>query len=229
MIIQSNHDPLLQTTPQGLLLDFGAVMSISVFERHAQTEAILGLPAGTLTWLGALNPKTDPLWLSMQQDEISERDYWQARASELGKLVGESQWSVIDMLTRIRQVDPNAVIRPEMTKLIQQAKAAGLRIGILSNEMELFYGKAFLDQMAILKDIDCVVDATHTHTLKPDPDAYALGVAAMGLAAEDILFVDDQFRNISGAVKAGLQVHYFELRDIAGNFSALTARLGLHN
>jgi putative hydrolase of the HAD superfamily len=223
----SHHDIQRQSMPKGLLLDFGSVMSISVFERHADTEQILNLPVGSLNWLGPLDPNSDALWRKMQKDEITERDYWQARATELGSLVGEPNWSVIDMLTRIRQVNPNTVIRPAMQKLVKVAKERGIKVGILSNEMELFYGSAFLAKMDILKDMHCVVDATHTEILKPDSQAYALGIAAMGLTPNDILFVDDQFRNISGAVAVGLQVHYFELRDIAGNFEALTARLRL--
>lgn len=71
-----------RTPPRGLLLDFGAVISRSLFECHRDTERQLGLPAGTLTWLGPLDPSTDPLWRALQRQQISERDYWRcARAS----------------------------------------------------------------------------------------------------------------------------------------------------
>ena len=219
--------PLQQAAPQGLLLDFGSVISISVFERHRETEHVLGLPQGSLDWLGPLNPATDVLWQSMQRDEMSERDYWAQRAHELGSLVGEPDWDVMTMLTRIRQVDPNTVVRPAMVALIQQARAQGIAVGILTNEMELFYGRAFLERMDILKEIGSVVDATHNGILKPDPRAYALSIEAMGLQAQEILFVDDQFRNIAGAVAVGLQTQYFDLRDIQGNIAAIAARLQL--
>jgi putative hydrolase of the HAD superfamily len=42
-----------------------------------------------------------------------------------------------------------------------------------------------------------------------------------------MLFVDDQFRNIAGAVRAGLQAQYFDLRDVPGNVAAIAARLKL--
>lgn len=212
-------------TPRGLLLDFGAVISVSVFERHRDTEQVLGLPKGTLSWMGPLAPETDPLWQSMQRDEISERDYWATRARELGEAVGESGWDMLTMLTRVRQVDPNAVVRPAVKRLIRSARAAGIEVGILSNELELFYGQDFLARMDVLQEFEVIVDATHTQILKPDPRAYALAVDAMGLPAQDILFVDDQFRNIAGAVKAGLQVQYFDLRDVPGQVAAIAARL----
>src|SRR5690242_17483615 len=51
---------------QALVLDFGGVISRTLFETHALTEAALGLEAGTLGWRGPFAPETDPLWQSMQ-------------------------------------------------------------------------------------------------------------------------------------------------------------------
>jgi len=223
----SSQTSMRRGTPRGLLLDFGSVMSVSMFERHRDTEKILGLEPGALTWLGPLAPETDELWQSMQRDEIAERDYWAIRANEVGEAVGEVGWNVLTMLTRVRQVEPNMVVRPQIRSLIRLARQQGVRIGILSNELELFYGKEFLSRMDILKEFEIVIDATHNGILKPDPRAYALAVDAMSLAPHEILFVDDQFRNIAGAVKAGLQTQYFDLRDVDGQIAAVSARLAL--
>ncbi|HMM86246.1 MAG: HAD family hydrolase [Gammaproteobacteria bacterium] len=217
-----------RTPPRGLLLDFGAVISRSLFECHRDTERQLGLPAGTLTWLGPLDPSTDPLWRALQRQQISERDYWALRARELGEAVGEHDWDTRAMLARVRHTDPVRTVRPQIARLIAAARAAGLRVGILSNELELFYGTAFLERMDVLRGLDAVVDATHTGILKPDPRAYALAAEQLALPPAQILFVDDQFRNIAGAVDAGMQVHYFDLRDVPGNVAAVAVRLGLH-
>lgn len=213
--------------PRGLLLDFGAVISVSIFERHRESEAVLGLPDGSLTWAGPLDPRSDELWQSMQRDEITERDYYARRSAEVGQLVGESGWTTQLFLSRVRQAEPDRVVRPEMEALIRQANSAGIVVGILSNELELFYGAQFLSRLTVLRHIESVVDATHTKILKPDPRAYATAVAALGLPADEILFVDDQFRNIAGAVRAGLQTQFFDLRDIPGNIAAIRARLEL--
>ena len=219
--------PSLRTPVRGLLLDFGAVISVSLFECHRQTEQLLGLPRGTLTWLGPLDPSTDPLWQSMLRQEISERDYWAVRAREVGEAVGQRGWDTRAMLARVRHTDPVHTVRPLVARLIGAARAAGLRVGILSNELELFYGTAFLDRMDVLRGLDAVVDATHTGILKPDPRAYAMAAERLALPAAQILFVDDQFRNIAGAVDAGMQVQFFDLRDVPGNVAAVAARLGL--
>ena len=59
-------------TNQALVLDFGGVISRTLFETHDLTEAALGLPKGSLTWRGPFQPETDPLWRDMQADLITE-------------------------------------------------------------------------------------------------------------------------------------------------------------
>jgi putative hydrolase of the HAD superfamily len=214
-------------TPRALLLDYGGVISISAFERHADTERILQLVPGSLTWLGPLDPTTDPLWASMLRDEITERDYWAFRANQVGLAMGESGWDMLTMAKRLRGTDPNSVIRPEMQHLVGRARASGIRVGVLSNEFELFTGVGMAQRIDVLRDMDAFVDATHTKILKPDPRAYALAVEALKCQPGEVLFVDDQFRNIAGAVRAGLQAQHFDLRDVQGNVAAIAARLRL--
>lgn len=223
----NRESPVSHARPEALLLDFGNVISVSMFERHRITESELGLPAGSLTWLGPIDPSTDALWQSMQRDEISERDYWAQRARELGEAVGESGWDMLAMLKRLRQQVPSAVARPGIKRLVHAAREHGLRVGILSNELELFWGADFMARMDIVQDMHMVVDATHTKILKPDPRAYALACEGLGVSAGRILFLDDQFRNIAGAHRAGLQTQFFDLRDVDGCIAAAAARLRL--
>src|SRR3990167_195916 len=130
-------------TAQALVLDFGGVISRMLFETHPLTEQALGLALGTLTWRGPFDPSTDPLWHDMQADKLSERDYWMARTREVGRLVGEEWDSMETFVQRARGADVEAVIRPEAIEAIHAAKAAGKRLAILSNELDLFYGADF--------------------------------------------------------------------------------------
>jgi putative hydrolase of the HAD superfamily len=204
--------------PHGLLLDFGGVISITLFERHRTTERLLGLAAGALDWRGPFAPEADTLWRDMLAGRISERDYWAIRARETGCLVGED-WTMLDLIARARGPDPNLHVRPEAVATIARVRAGGIRVGILSNELELFYGREMMDALDVLKDIDAIVDATHTKILKPDPRAYALGLEALGTRAEDTVFVDDQFRNVKGARRAGFQVVAFDVTRPADSFA----------
>jgi len=159
---------------KGLLLDFGSVISKSLFERHQVTEEALGLEKGTLNWVGPFDPEGDELWMSMQRDEITERQYWGTRAKQIGELLGYKNWTMLDLLRGMGgETDYSKVLRPQALKTIDMVKAAGLKVGILRNEIELFTGKAFVDNLPFNDKLDSFYDATHSNILKPDPRAYA--------------------------------------------------------
>ena len=211
---------------KGLLLDFGGVISVTMFERHTRSETALGLPPGTLTWRGPFDPETDALWRDMIDDKISERAYWARRAHEVGAMIGE-EWDALTLFRRTHGSDPNLNVRPEAVATVRKAKAAGYKVGILSNELELFYGRETIDNLDILRAMDCLVDATHTHILKPDPRAYALGCRALELAPSQIVFVDDQPRNVAGARATGLTAVPFDVTCPADSFVEAERALNL--
>ena len=221
-----------QARTQALVLDFGGVISRTLFETHALSEQALGLPPGTLAWRGPFDPDRDPLWLAMQADRISERDYWRTRAAEVGRLLGEDWADMQTLVQRARGADVQAVIRPEAVAAIHAAKAAGCRLAILSNELDLFYGAGFRSRLPLLALFDVVVDATYTHILKPDARAYADCVAQLaqlspGLQAHDCVFVDDQLRNVRGGEAAGLRCVHFEVMQPQRSYDQALALLGL--
>lgn len=214
-------------TRKALVLDFGGVISRTLFETHDLSERALGLPAGTLSWRGPFDPAGDALWRDMQADKISERDYWMARTREVGRLVGED-WSRMEtFVQRARGADVDAVIRPEAVRAIARAKAAGCALAILSNELDLFYGKDFRHRLALLGQFDQIVDATYTEILKPDPRAYAFVTEALALAAADCVFVDDQWRNVEGGRRAGMQVVHFDVTRPGPSYAQALSLLGL--
>lgn len=213
---------------KALVLDFGGVISRTLFETHALTEEALGLPAGTLTWRGPFDTATDPLWCAMQAGEISERDYWMARVRETGALLGETWESFPAFIARARGDDPLKVIRPEALAAIAMARAAGKRLAILSNELDLFYGAGFRAKLPFLAGFELIVDATHTGILKPDPRAYAAITEGLGLAAADCVFVDDQPKNVAGGEAAGMACVHFDVTDPVSSYSRALALLGLN-
>lgn len=212
---------------QALVLDFGGVISRTLFETHALTEEALALPRGTLTWRGPFDLASDPLWRDMQADKLSERDYWMARTREVGTLVGE-RWDAMEtFVQRARGADPEAAIRPEALAAIEAARHAGCRLAILSNELDLFYGADFRRRLPFMAAFDVVVDATHTGILKPDARAYRQCLDELGLPAEACVFVDDQLRNIAGAERVGLRCVHFDVMQPAASYARALALLGI--
>ncbi len=202
----------MTTSSRALILDFGGVISRTLFETHAITEQALALPAGSLTWRGPFDPAGDPLWVAMQNNELTERDYWAQRTREVGALVGQDWTEMSEFVMAARGADPQAVIRPEALAALDAAEAMGARMAILSNELDLFYGAQFRQKLPFMRRFDVVVDATYTHILKPDARAYHSCAKALGLAPKDCVFVDDQLRNIQGAEAVGMLTVLFDVQ-----------------
>ena len=213
---------------KALVLDFGGVISKTLFETHDLTEQALGLPSGSLNWRGPFAPETDPLWQDMQAQRISERHYWLTRAKEVGQLIGQDWHSMKDFVVAARgSVDPMSFIRPEALETMRRVKEAGLSLAILSNELDLFYGSDFRDRLPFLAHFDLIIDATYTKILKPDPRAYAFITDHLDLTAKDCVFVDDQRKNIDGGVAAGMTTVWFDVMTPAKSYSQALEHLGL--
>lgn len=212
---------------EALVLDFGGVISRTLFETHDLSEQALGLPAGTLTWRGPFAPEADPEWRAMQAGEMTERDYWALRMAETGALAGEDWTEFAQFVGRVRGADPAAVIRPEALNAIARVRAAGKRLAILSNELDLFYGADFRAKLPFLKDFDVIVDATYTGILKPDPRAFAFVTDALGLPAEECVFVDDQIKNVRGGQAAGMKCVHFDVTEPGKSYADALGCLGI--
>lgn len=214
-------------TDRALILDFGGVVTRTLFETHDLTERALGLAPGTLTWRGPFDPSTDPLWVRMQAQEITERDYWMTRTHEVAALAGRNWASMMEFVQAARGAEPELVLRPEARDAILAARAAGIRLAILSNELDLFYGVEFRKRFPLIDLFEVIVDATYTKILKPDPRSYASVLQELGLPAEACVFVDDQLKNVTGARAAGLPTVHFDVTNPAASYGQALARLGL--
>jgi putative hydrolase of the HAD superfamily len=213
--------------PQALVLDFGGVVSRTLFETHALTETELDLPKNSLTWQGPFAPETDALWQSMQADEITERAYWHQRTLEVAALTGNNWTQMSEFVRAARGADPDPIIRPEARAAIDIAHRAGIKLAILSNELDLFYGPSFRKKLPFLSLFHAVIDATYTHILKPDARAYQYCLDALNLPASACVFVDDQERNVQGAAAIGMKTVHFDVRAPQNGFADALHQLGL--
>lgn len=212
---------------KALVLDFGGVVTRTLFETQEINEKALGLPAGTLDWRGPFDPDNDPIWRDMQAGKITERDYWMYRTKETGKLVGEDWTEMRQLVARLRNNDPNIAIRPEALSAIDTVAKAGIKLAVLSNELDLFYGVELRKKLTCIEKFDVIIDATYTGILKPDPRAYAFVTEALNLTAQECVFVDDQPKNVAGGIAAGMQTVQFDVFNPTQSYAEALALLGL--
>lgn len=194
----------------GLLLDIGGVVIRTPFELLAAAERHHGLAPGALGARGPFDPDGDPEFTQVLDGEVAERAFWAARAQRAAGALstGEDTRSFMQALYALPH---DEVLRPEIVALINDAKAAGRRVGLLTNDLRDFHGDGWLDTLPI--EVDVLVDGSITGVLKPDPRAFGFAVEAMGLPPEDLVFADDQPGNVAGARRFGLVTVHFDVTD----------------
>lgn len=175
---------------------------------------------------GPLGPERDELWERMIRSEITERDYWQHRSDEVGAALGRD-WPITEFMHTLYALAGDDIIRPAAAELAADAKAAGHRVGVLTNDLRAFHGETAMASHPFLRGVDALVDASVTGILKPRPRAYALGAEALDTDPGDIVFVDDMPWNIEGARKAGMIAVELDLRNPEAAFAEARAALPL--
>ncbi|MEO0321461.1 MAG: HAD-IA family hydrolase [Myxococcota bacterium] len=210
---------------RALLLDFGGVCLFSPVELHHLTERHLGLPAGTFSWRGPFDVSTDALYRAMLAGELTEREYWHQRARDVGQAAGR-ELSLRDYFEICYDGTEDEILRPGTVALAEKARAVGLKTGILTNDLEAFHGPEFKGKFTgFFGAMATYVDASITGVLKPDPRSYQAALEGLGLPAEEVLFVDDQPRNIEGAEALGMPTVFFDLADVEGSLARAEAAL----
>ena len=120
-------------------------------------------------------------------------------------------------------------IRAEALATIEATRVAGVKLAILSNELDLFYGPKFRTKLPFLADFDTIVDVTYTKILKPDPTAYRLCLDQLDLPAQACVFVDDQHRNIAGAQSVNPPTVHFDVMTPGDSYGRALSLLGLED
>ena len=188
---------------RGLLLDIGGVVHSTAMHLVGQLAEQEPGMRPVLERIGGIASDRDELWQQMLRRQVTERQYWAQRAAEFGAAVGET-WDTRDMMHRLYELPQRDWLRAEMVDLMTEAKAAGLRLGALTNDMTAFHGPGWVERQEHLKLFDVIVDASLTGVMKPDPRAFGQGAEALGLPAERIVFLDDMPWNVEGARRAGM-------------------------
>jgi putative hydrolase of the HAD superfamily len=209
---------------RGLLLDIGGVVLTPapiLLRRLASGHA--GLAALLDSWGG---PDGDELWRRTLSGAVSEREYWSRRCTELGPVLGTSG-TVREVMGLLYGGPPDVWLQAHVLRLMQDARAVGVPVAALTNDMAAFHGRQWVEDQNWLRLFDVVVDGSRTGVLKPDPRAFAAAASAIGLPPEDLIFLDDMPRNVDGGRRVGLQAIQVIHDDPARAVIQARERLGL--
>jgi putative hydrolase of the HAD superfamily len=186
----------LSTMLTTLLLDVGDVLT----EISWQSLERLGTRAGcTFPFRGALHPESDVAWQRFLNGEISQTDYWTMVAEAVG--LGPD-WRAL--FREFRDID-GGMINAEAVRFITDVRAAGRRVGVLSNDMYSINGPEWVASQPEFANIDVIVDApTHAGVRKPHPQAFTVAAERLGVPTDEIVFLDDLVENVEGARAVGM-------------------------
>jgi HAD superfamily hydrolase (TIGR01509 family) len=175
---------------KGVVLDLGSVLEViddSVFPEPFERRH--GLPPGSLA--GASDFPGDPAVGAMTEAEV--RSHWQRR-------LGLSDDQADELMADQWRWYVGTLDRP-LADWFVQLRGRGLRVGILSNsgpgarEAERHWG--------FEETTDDIVYSHEVGLAKPDPAIYELTASRLGLAPEEIVFLDDVPVNVEAARAAG--------------------------
>ncbi|MGY0236471.1 HAD family hydrolase [Longispora urticae] len=191
---------------KGLLIDWGGVLTTDVFASFAAFCGREGLPADRVATLFRADPAARDLLAGLEIGTLPTPQF----ETSLGVLLGVPPTGLLRRLT--------ADIRPDhaMRAAVLRARAGGVRTGLVSNS----WGPGGYTDLADL--FDGVVLSGTVGVRKPDPAIYELGAAAIGLAPEACVFVDDLGGNLKPARALGMAtVHHTHAADTLRTLEAL--------
>ncbi|MEI7026911.1 HAD family hydrolase [Paenibacillus sp. y28] len=94
-------------------------------------------------------------------------------------------------------------IRPGIRSYLDQAKAAGLKIGLASSSSRAWVDK-YLAQLDLDRYFDCIRTADNVQRVKPDPELYLQALQCLGVDANEAIAVEDSPNGAKAAEAAGM-------------------------
>ncbi|WP_225802841.1 HAD family phosphatase [Streptomyces sp. NK15101] len=187
---------------EAVVLDYGGVLTLPVKESIAAWIEADGIDPQSFSrtlraWMSRDAPVGTPIH-RLETGELSVAEFDVLLAAELTTVDG-------------RPVDPVGVLSrlfagmrpdPAMFALVEELRALGVRVALLSNSWGNTYPRERIDAL-----LDPVVISGEVGLRKPAAPIYELTLARLGVAPASALFVDDAEPNVLGARAVGMRAH----------------------
>jgi len=98
---------------------------------------------------------------------------------------------------------------PEMQEVVRWA-SENYYIGLLSNIMPGFIDAMLSKQILPNVPYTSIIDSSQVGTIKPEQQIYEIAAQRSGVAAQEILLIDDSRANLMAAEKMGWHVQWFD-------------------
>ena len=194
---------LMASVYRAVFWDFGGVVTTSPFEAFARFEEERGLPPRAIQRVNLTNPDSNA-WALFERSAIDAAEFnrrFAAEADALGfQITGEE---VLALLA--------GELRPRVIETIKRLTKTGYRQACITNNMPNGAGggigrteekrAAIAEVMALF---DSVLESSVLGVRKPEPQIYEQACAALQVAPQESVFLDDLGVNLKPARAMGM-------------------------
>jgi putative hydrolase of the HAD superfamily len=187
---------------KAILWDFGGVLTTSPFEAFARFEIERGLPKDFIRKINATNPDTNA-WAQFERSEITLDQFdrlFEAECAALGHSVaGADIIALLGGAVRPNMVNALKICREKyictcLTNNVASGKGPGMARDAASQA-------AVREVMALFTQ---VIESSKIGLRKPDPKIYEYACEQMGVAPEEVVYLDDLGINLKPAAAMGM-------------------------
>jgi putative hydrolase of the HAD superfamily len=151
-------------------------------------------------------------------------------AYERGDLTSEQFYEIFcqrsdtrpDMHKLLRASSDMFELNEAVVAILPQLRAAGQRLGLLSNTCEAHWDFCLNKRFPILREcFEVTALSFQLRSLKPEPEIYRQAADMAGVSPSQVFFVDDRSENVAGARRAGFDAVQFTTREaLVGELAA---------
>ena len=188
----------------GVVFDFGGVMTVSPMDDDWPVYAYCAK-------FGVDRAAVDCGWQRYRNlwdgGFISFAELYRRTFADAGAMIDAAQ---LDVLWKLDAEDWFRTLRTDTLALMRRLKAAGKKLGILSNMSPESYERLFVPRCAeYCTLLDTVVISGLEFLFKPEEPIYRLTERRMGLPPDRLIFLDDTEANVLAARAFGWRAEVY--------------------
>ncbi|XP_071499816.1 acyl-CoA dehydrogenase family member 10-like [Diadema antillarum] len=189
-----------QQKTKAVIFDLGGVLVAKPYPIFAEYEAMKGIPNGAVKDI-IVAAGSAGSFRQLERGRLTAETFGAAFSKEGKELLGiDSNFSDLLPFFESRITRPF----PEMLDAVRCIRGEGLKTAVLSNIWR--YEGQELAPLPIDRSLfDVIIESCCVGYAKPDPEIYHLCLEQLGMAADEVVFLDDLKDNIKGAKAAGIK------------------------
>jgi epoxide hydrolase-like predicted phosphatase len=213
-------------TIEGVIFDYGGVISVGILRDLGSFERMMGYPEGSVHRLMFGDPdRIEDDYVLLETGEITLEQYLQGIERRAPDVIGQPiDFSAYIEFTRQTPVQVHWPVVHRITQLRDE----GVSLALLTNNAKEFK-ETWRATFPVEDLFPVVVDSCEVGMRKPDPRIYELTCERLGIAPTAAVFVDDNVENIEAAGALGLETVLFGTDPVASlaELDAILERRGI--